>query len=192
MRFDMEQQKWALLASSCVLYFKNGQNDSIEVSLIEDVMGLSMEREALQAIERYCKKRLKLSDEQIRVGNAEKLKAREMFFSESSRVKVKQGHVKECENSVSVVPEKTVYLIKDKVNGAIKIGLSRNLESRLLQLKTANASIEVLDFFNGMRSDEKYLHDVFTKAGKRIGGEWFSLDNDDVSFIKKYFTEKSL
>ena len=35
-----------------------------------------------------------------------------------------------------------------------------------------------------MRNDEKELHQIFKE--KRIRGEWFKLDKEDIIIIKKY------
>lgn len=182
----MEDQRWALLASTCVLTFESDKDGSLQVSGIEDVMGNSMDREALLAIERYCKKRLALSDEVLKNQNIVKVQKRQDFYS---RIKIRE--IEKIGAPGIERDFKYIYLAKDGLNGAIKIGITKNVDSRMLQLKTANASISILHIFEGMRSDEKALHEKFTKMGKRIGGEWFSLDDNDISFIQTYFDSKT-
>ncbi len=84
-----------------------------------------------------------------------------------------------------------IYIIKDIYRGCHKIGIAKDVAIRLTQLKTANAGIELVKFFNGVVSDERILHKHFTQQGKRIDGEWFSLDVSDLKHIESYFQSKT-
>ncbi len=86
--------------------------------------------------------------------------------------------------------KRDVYVIRDIHRGCFKIGIAINIETRLKQLRTANAGIELIRFFSGGSEDERTLHRHFTKQGKRIDGEWFSLGTSDLEHIESYFTAK--
>lgn len=68
-----------------------------------------------------------------------------------------------------------VYFIRENQN--VKIGITRNIETRLKQFRTGNANKLKLvgSFFAGKDAKryEQALHFFF--RGRRIGGEWFSL-----------------
>ena len=81
-----------------------------------------------------------------------------------------------------------IYLIKDTPRGLHKIGRAVSIHKRFEQLKTANASIELVESFKGIERDEKILHGFFSE--KRVSGEWFQIDDEDIDFIKNYFNQK--
>lgn len=76
-----------------------------------------------------------------------------------------------------------VYLIKSPT-GAYKIGRTNNPENRM---RTFNVKLPFeIEFIALIKTEdmvwlEKDLHDRF--AAKRINGEWFSLDENDVDYI---------
>lgn len=78
-----------------------------------------------------------------------------------------------------------VYLIEERNGqGYYKIGSTRNkdIQKRLKQLQTGNADDLVLkDCFETEKPFklEKMLHNKY--QDKRLDGEWFLLDEDDVS-----------
>lgn len=75
-----------------------------------------------------------------------------------------------------------IYIIWHKVQyeteGVLKIGLTSNLQSRIIAANTwsFSGSFEYADHrpVNNMRGAEKFLHDHFDKA--RQQGEWFKVD----------------
>lgn len=87
----------------------------------------------------------------------------------------------------SVPKQKTagfVYLIGMET-GLYKIGLSKNTDGRLSDLSNATPyeltlihKIECRDCFK----IEKFFHEKF--AHKRVKGEWFQLDADDIEYFK--------
>lgn len=79
-----------------------------------------------------------------------------------------------------------VYLISD--GSLFKIGYSINPIGRLSQLKTGNASAELVDYFPASKNDEKKLHKYF--IAKKANLEWFRLSIEDVEKIKEYFAGK--
>lgn len=84
-----------------------------------------------------------------------------------------------------------VYLIGSDI-GRYKIGKTYHVNDRLLQLsvKLPVRIFHVHSFKSNFYSkSERYLHDMFAK--KRDVGEWFSLSDEDVNFIKS-ITDYSL
>ena len=59
---------------------------------------------------------------------------------------------------------------------------SSDLERRESVLSTGNPTLKLLFFINGNR--EKELHDHF--ANKRVKGEWYNLNKNDLKYIKNY------
>lgn len=80
--------------------------------------------------------------------------------------------------------KKYTYLVWDKQ--LYKIGESDNPEKRLKELKTANPKVELICYGDGFT--EKELHDSFLH--KKVSGEWFKLNNRDITLIKKLLTNK--
>lgn len=74
-----------------------------------------------------------------------------------------------------------VYIIKS--NGLYKIGRAWNLVRRLDQLRTAAPFLKEIHSIRSRESHdlERWLHAHFSH--KRIVGEWFALDEDDLDFI---------
>lgn len=72
------------------------------------------------------------------------------------------------------------YIAKDG-SGLFKIGKSENVRLRIKSLSVANPLIELVYEIN--RDVESELHKRF--ENKRVRGEWFSLSNDDISFIRR-------
>jgi hypothetical protein len=78
-----------------------------------------------------------------------------------------------------------VYLVEAE-NGLFKIGMSENIMSRFGAL--ANASPLELKLVcyvecENARCIEAYLHERF--QAKRVRGEWFRLDGDDIIWLKR-------
>lgn len=78
-----------------------------------------------------------------------------------------------------------IYLMKDKRNGFHKIGRSINPEFREKTLQSEMPDIEC-SFISPLtfNLNEKRLHILFKE--KRIRGEWFDLNIEDVDYIKKF------
>ena len=77
--------------------------------------------------------------------------------------------------------EHYTYVMSDD-NGYYKIGRSIYPERRESVLSTGNPTLKLLFFINGNR--EKELHDHF--ANKRVKGEWYNLNKNDLKYIKNY------
>lgn len=77
-----------------------------------------------------------------------------------------------------------VYLLES--NGLYKIGYSNHPETRLRRLMTGSAcqiTIVHTIYTALFREIEHRLHNRFWK--KRVHGEWFALDESDVTYIKE-------
>jgi hypothetical protein len=92
-----------------------------------------------------------------------------------------------AKNIVNIKQEECfLYLMKDTSNGFYKIGISNNPEYRERTLQSEKPTIELIvskKFPSRKITEtfEKSFHSTFSE--KRIRGEWFELDNDDVNTI---------
>jgi len=72
-----------------------------------------------------------------------------------------------------------VYVCMEAGTGRLKIGISKNVKLRLMQLQTGNANAIdlwfVIPFWRREDAEnvESYLHRLFSQY--RVGGEWFDL-----------------
>lgn len=78
-----------------------------------------------------------------------------------------------CRSAEGLEAETQVYLLRHADSGRIKIGKSRDVESRLGQIRTASPvdGIEVVCWWPETWLSEGRLHDWF--APERLHGEWF-------------------
>jgi hypothetical protein len=81
-----------------------------------------------------------------------------------------------------------VYLLK-ATNGLHKIGLSKDAERRLKDFENLPFGVEYICVIESedMRGLESSLHKRF--AAKRVRGEWFDLDAEDVDYIRSLTLE---
>lgn len=81
-----------------------------------------------------------------------------------------------------------VYLIKEEEY--YKIGHTSNFSTRISDLRCANAHpLEIVTFIETVNSAqakrlERAMHSFFNL--KRVRGEWFELNSDDIEFFKDY------
>jgi hypothetical protein len=80
-----------------------------------------------------------------------------------------------------------VYLMRNNRNGYTKVGCTKNLKLRESTLQAEDPDVELLWYFKGSYTEERIIHNRFEKQGKRIRGEWFRLDDEDIRSIKKRF-----
>jgi len=82
----------------------------------------------------------------------------------------------------------SIYLIEDTETGALKIGISSDVNRRLAQLESRTGHKLFLkatvESFNA-QDDEWMLHSHFRE--RRIEGEWFDLDESEVEEVYDYF-----
>jgi len=78
-----------------------------------------------------------------------------------------------------------IYMMKNIRNGYIKIGRSNNPEFRERTLQSEAPEIELI-FSSPLTfaANEKRLHSILSH--KRIRGEWFDLNDEEVLFVKNY------
>ncbi|KKK75383.1 hypothetical protein LCGC14_2874270 [marine sediment metagenome] len=86
-----------------------------------------------------------------------------------------------------------IYLVKEDFLGLVKIGIAKNLHSRISGIQTScPQNLTILGYFQtkAAKGIETFLHDRF--ANKRYRGEWYKLTDDDVKFIlnDNYFNSK--
>lgn len=76
-----------------------------------------------------------------------------------------------------------IYFIQGLCGGAIKIGYSKNPESRLKELQTGYPdTLSILLIIPGTVSTERAIHDMFDAS--RLKGEWFRPDKYVIEKIK--------
>ena len=119
------------------------------------------------------------------------------FYAEHTDEMIEEynQHIEELNKSRSkVVNQKSlretrkgyVYLIKNRHTGNYKIGISKNVASRLKTLNSAaGGGLELLHTIESsdMRRTESELHERFAFA--RLQNEWFALQPENVEKIQK-------
>jgi len=79
-----------------------------------------------------------------------------------------------------------IYLMKNGRNGYIKIGFTKNEPKfREKTFQSEEPEVELLNQWKGSMMDEEKLHEKFSE--KRLRGEWFNLNKDDINQIEEYF-----
>ena len=90
---------------------------------------------------------------------------------------------KESPNSLKQNFGNEVYFVQNTETKKIKIGITKNLKSRLSALQTSTAEkLEVIGTMSGGEPLEKELHERF--AADRLSGEWF---NDSIEIYRFLF-----
>lgn len=114
-----------------------------------------------------------VTDEEITQANNELVK---QFISESTRAK-EESKIKTREKKKGYV-----YFIKDN-SGYIKIGCTKNVNRRLKDFSVASINLKIVHQIetNDMELTEELFHNKFFK--KRIKGEWFNLNENDIEYI---------
>ena len=72
------------------------------------------------------------------------------------------------------IADSYVYFVQDVKTGAVKVGVTRNLEGRLKQLRNANPNVAPIGEIRGGPEEERELHNELNRYGD--GGEWFRGD----------------
>jgi len=84
-----------------------------------------------------------------------------------------------------------VYFLQEKDNGYVKIGKTKNLKTKSFFPYLMPFRWEIIYTIESNNVDvlEKYFHRIF--RARRINGEWFKLDEQDIEEIK-LFDQKSI
>jgi hypothetical protein len=86
--------------------------------------------------------------------------------------------------------KKFTYLMLNTRNGLYKIGESNLPKFREKTLWSEEPEVEIYAAFTSEKCNEKILHETFAK--KRIRGEWFALNEQDLIYIKNTVGEFSI
>ena len=81
-----------------------------------------------------------------------------------------------------------IYFVR-RLDGAIKIGTTKNLFIRIGDLRREHGEIDVLGVIKGGRAKEKILHWCLSES--RLDGEWFGLTDDIQDIIDNYAADIS-
>lgn len=141
--------------------------------------------ECVRAIMFVCSEHLRLiSDEEAdAVNKAENDEARGMdLVSPEQR---KEYDAKEEDSKKGFV-----YLMQHDVDAHTKIGFSKQPTTREATLRSADFNLRIVALFKGTMEDERWLHKRF--SSKRIRGEWFNLNEEDIQKIKSVMQESFL
>jgi hypothetical protein len=101
-----------------------------------------------------------------------------------------QGDCGHRQLRINQIPRTFVYLMKNTRNGYYKIGRSKKPGYREKTLQAEEPEIVLEWKLEARPEDEKHLHQMFAK--KRIRGEWFELEIDDVRWIKSLSSRSDL
>lgn len=77
-----------------------------------------------------------------------------------------------------------IYFVERESDRAVKIGVTKNLYTRLGELRRQHGRIKLLGIIKGGLVREKILHWVF--EGARLDGEFFAPDDELLGLIGKY------
>lgn len=78
--------------------------------------------------------------------------------------------------------ESIIYFIERQSDKAIKIGTTKNLQQRMIELRGQHGGLSLLGIIDGGRIREKLLHWIFN--GNRVDGEFFMPDDELMAIIR--------
>ena len=156
------------------------------VPFVAGALGFPVTHKDLQTISRICSEILaSKTSEQIDFERNEyhKNKYPDHYYQtrEHERPDHKKKHMADPRKQVPGY----VYVFQSEATGLYKIGLSINPSKRLKEVsrKQKASIVSVATFYvQNMESVEFELHSIFDL--KRVSGEWFELNADDVTKIK--------
>lgn len=100
------------------------------------------------------------------------------FLTKNNSEKISQYKINNLVNEINV------YVLFDEVTCLYKIGKAKNLKKRLTTLQCGNATkLQEIALYtsNSGSKLERLLHEYF--SAKRVRGEWFNLDNNDLNLL---------
>lgn len=116
-------------------------------------------------------------------------KHKEHIIKYNNYIKDKQfKEWKEIENREKPKPLAKIYIME--CAGKYKIGVSKNVEKRCKQLNNRPFKVNIVYQSENMEDAygiEEALHEIY--EDKKIEGEWFNLDKEDVETIIKYLED---
>lgn len=85
----------------------------------------------------------------------------------------------------------SIYVIRDESSSAIKVGKSKNPESRLMSHQISNPhKLDLICTYSGHDEDERELHVKLKAAGYHINGEWFKDCGEALRIIQEHFESR--
>lgn len=132
----------------------------------------------------YLKWKKKEEDSEMKRDDL-RTQARELMHQK----RLKQYEIKAAEERQKIINNETgrkvdmVYIMLNKATGLYKIGMSNNPKYRERTLQSQEPEIVLLNKWVGGRKVETFLHNYFNN--KRVRGEWFRLEQDDILKINK-------
>ncbi len=140
-----------------------------------------MKLDEVQEILEACKLYLETwRQNEIEIYNEDLLAQRQQERNDTSKYRQLLREQKEKREN-----RRFLYIIHNKRNGLYKIGLSINPIKRERTLQAEEPEIEIIETFKGGFELEKNIHNYF--VNKRVRGEWFKLDDKDISVLKDKF-----
>lgn len=77
-----------------------------------------------------------------------------------------------------------IYFVRRRIDGAIKIGFSEDVDRRIKEIETGAGECELIAEMVGRQSREAELHRQF--AHRRLHGEWFSPNDELIDLMRKW------
>lgn len=166
--------------TNTVLYFQRASIGKKEcVYICNGVGGLEVSQNAIIDLIALLKQTLKNIDtinEDIRGENERYWNEQKQYSRDPKPKKVKSGYV---------------YIAKCEHTGYFKIGSTTRLnpKDRLKELQTYNPTIkEFVSYKSDDIKEEKEWHSMF--ENKKVSGEWFELNQSDLSIINNFYGKK--
>jgi len=96
----------------------------------------------------------------------------------------------DLDKAILFIVNPVVYIAYNPNDDLYKIGVTTNILDRGKGLKKYGNKVRIFAWFNGGYSTEKKLHKYFDS--KRVYGEWFSLNKDDLHYIFEAYEVKTI
>jgi hypothetical protein len=115
----------------------------------------------------------------------EKMKYNDADLYDLNKKLIESAYKKLSNDNLHKKKKTNVYIMIDYNTKFYKIGKSINPLQREKTLQSEKPTIKLIHSFKAYDYDERMLHDKF--KDKRIRGEWFNLDQDDIDYIKNNY-----
>lgn len=164
-----------IIKSNYPIIIREMSVDGISVSVPTDSIGRIADIDEIRELYNDLQIVLDLSDQQS-IDNYNERVEEKVY----ENMKTHSNNSKEKEYT-----EGLVYLLKSEEDNIYKIGVTTNINQRLPQIATKlpfKIKLEHKIKHNAIYQLEGFLHEKFND--KRLNGEWFRLDKNDVEYIK--------